>query len=114
MKLYDYTRLMPEGEELVVWDSNYDMETYFYGGKPDSAWGKSICELSKLLTIKEISRGGVTVNLSDIIEKKIDRLEETDLFTRCDIEAIMIDMVNILSGNVSETWMEKFVNILKG
>ena len=40
MKLYDYIELMPPHEELTVWDSNYDMETYFYGGQPESNWEK--------------------------------------------------------------------------
>ena len=34
MKLYNYIKLMPEGEELTVWDIDYDMEVYFYGDKP--------------------------------------------------------------------------------
>lgn len=35
MTLYDYLELMPDGEELTVWDKDYDIETYFYGGQPD-------------------------------------------------------------------------------
>ena len=76
MTLYDYLKLMPEGEELTVWDIDYDIEVYFYGGKPADTWSKAISDLSKLLTIKEIRNAGVAVNLSNIIEKKIDKLEE--------------------------------------
>ena len=114
MKLYDYIKLMPEGEELTVWDKDYDMEAYFYGGQPDDAWDKSICELSKLLTIKEIRNAGVIVNLSNIIEKKIDKLEEAEMFYKCNIDAIMDCMSDTIAGNVGEAWMEEFVNILKG
>lgn len=113
MKLYEYLKLMPEGEELTVWDADYDMETYFYGGQPYDKWDKSICELSKLLTIKEIRNTGVTVNLSNIIEKKIYKLEEAEMFYKCNIDAIMDCMSDTIAENVSEAWMEEFVNILK-
>ena len=113
MTLYDYLNLMPEGEELTVWDKDYDMETYFYGGKPDDKWDKAISDLSKLLTIEEIRNNGVTVNLSEIIENKLESLNKTDLFLRCDIDSIMDDIDNIFAGYVSESWMQKFVDALK-
>lgn len=113
MTLYDYLNLMPEGEELTVWDKDYDMETYFYEGKPDDAWDKAMSDLSQLLTITEIRSGGVIVNLSEIIENKLDSLDETNLFIRCDIDSIMDDIDNILAGYVSESWMQKFVDALK-
>ena len=113
MKLYEYLKLMPEGEELTVWDADYDMETYFYGGKPDDKWDKAMSNLSKLLTIEEIRNNGVTVNLSEIIENKLESLNKADLFIRCDIDSIMDDIDNILAGNVSENWMEQFVSALK-
>ena len=113
MTLYDYLNLMPEGEELTVWDKDYDMETYFYGGKPDDAWDKAMSDLSQLLTITEIRSGGVIVNLSEIIENKLDSLDKADLFIRCDIDSIMDDIDNILAGYVSENWMERFVAALK-
>ena len=112
MKLYEYLNLMSEGEELTVWDKDYDMETYFYGGKPDDAWDKAMSDLSQLLTITEIRSGGVIVNLFEIIENKLDSLDKTDLFIRCDIDSIMDDIDNILAGNVSENWMEQFVAAL--
>ena len=113
MKLYEYLDLMPAGEELTVWDKDYDMETYFYGGKPDDKWDKAMSDLSKLLTIEEIRNNGVTVNLSEIIENKLDSLDETNLFIRCDIDSIMDDIDNIFAGYVSENWMERFVAALK-
>ena len=113
MKLYEYLDLMPEGEELTVWEREYDMETYFYGGKPNDKWDKAMSDLSKLLTVEEIRNNGITVNLSEIIESKIDRLDKAELFIRCDIDLIMDDIDNILAGNVSENWMERFVAALK-
>ena len=94
MKLYEYLNLMPDGEKLTVWD-------------------KAICELSKLLTITEIRTGGVIVNLSEVIENNIDKLERTDLFTDYDIDIIMAEMERDIAGNVSESWMEQFVAALK-
>lgn len=35
MTLHDYISLMPDSEELTVWDKDYDIEVYFYGGQPD-------------------------------------------------------------------------------
>ncbi len=113
MTLYNYLELMPKGEELTVWDKDYDMETYFYGGKPDDKWDKAMSDLSKLLTVEEIRSNGVTVNLSKIIENKINELNKADLFIRCDIDSIMDDIDNILAGNVSENWLEQFVVVLK-
>ena len=112
MTLYDYLKLMPEGEELTVWDKDYDIETYFYGGKPDDKWDKAMSDLSKLLTIEEIKNNGITVNLSEIIENKLEGLNKADLFIRCDIDSIMDNIDNILAGNVSENWMQKFVAAL--
>lgn len=112
MKLYEYLDLMPEGEELTVWDKDYDVEIYFCGGKPDYKWDKAMYDLSKLLTVEEIRNNGVIVNLSEIIENKLSDLRKADLFIRCDIDSIMDDIDNILSGNFSEDWMEQFVNVL--
>ena len=113
MKLYEYLDLMPEGEELTVWDKDYDMETYFYGGKPADIWSKTISDLSKLLTITEIRTGGVIVNLSEVIENNMDKLEKADLFTDYNIDIIMAEMERDIAGNVSESWMQKFVDVLK-
>ena len=112
MKLYEYLTLMPEGEELTVWDKDYDMETYFYGGKPDDKWDKIMFDLSKLLTIVKIENRGVTVNLSEVIENKLENLNKAHLFIECDIDSIMDDIGNILAGSVNENWMEQFVAAL--
>lgn len=115
MKLYDYLELMKEYDELTVWDDTYFMETYFYSDHVyDNDWDKSMDELAKLLTIKEIREHGVVVNLTELVENKMKELEQSKLFIHCDIDSIMCDMDNILAGYVSESWMEKFVNILKG
>ena len=110
MKLYEYLKLMPDGEELTVWDKDYDIETYFYAGKPHDKWDKEMTDLAKLLTITEIGNSGVTVNLSDIIYDKIGNLDR--FFITDDIDLIMCSMETILAGGVSPHWMEQFVAVL--
>ena len=113
MKLCEYLDLMPDNGELSVCDKDYFVEAYFYGGKPSDKWGALMGELAKQLTILRIHRTGVTVNLSEIIEKHMDKLEEMDLFTNYDIDSIMENIESILAGNVSEDWMEQFIAALK-
>jgi len=115
LTLFDYLELTKDGEEITVTDKNYDTESYFYKYDPADAdsWSESVKKLSQLLTVQEVYSHAIAVNLSDIIEKKISELKKADLFIHCDIDSIMDDIDNILSGNVSEEWMEKFVNTLK-
>ena len=113
MKLYEYLELMPDHGELTVFDKDYFVEAYFYGGHPSDKWGALMGDLAKQLTILRIHRTGVTVNLSEIIEKHMDKLEAMDLFTNYDIDSIMEDIESILAGNVSEDWMEQFIAALK-
>lgn len=114
MKLYDYMELVKKGTEVTVFDKEYDMETYFYGGKnTDDEWEKLLQDLFKKLTIERIGRNGVTVNLSDVIEKNLDNLIKADLFVDNDIECIMMSIGDILAGNISMGWMKKFVECLQ-
>ena len=114
MKLYDYLVTLEEGTELTVWDTDYDMETYFYNDEADYDWQTSMLELAKLLDVIEVKEYGVVVNLSEVIEKKLNELKEADLFIKCNIDSIMNDIQNILAGYVSEEWFKKFVNVLGG
>lgn len=116
MTLHDYISLMPDEEELTVWDNDYDIEVYFYGGQPDrnDKWETAIDELSHLLTIQRINSRGVIVNLSEVIEKHINKIKEMGLFyyEEWSIDEIMEEMESILAGNTSGEWLEKFVGIL--
>ena len=114
MKLYDYLKTLEEGTELTVWDTDYDIESYFYNDEPDDDWQTSMLELAKLLDVIEVKKRGVVVNISEVIEKKLNELKEADLFRRCTVDSIMNDMENILSGYVSEEWFKEFVDVLKG
>lgn len=112
MKLYDYLTTLEEGTELTVWDVDYDIESYFYNDEPEDDWQTLMLELAKLLEVTEVKAHGVIVNLSEVIEKNLDKLKEADLFIRCRLDPIMYDMQNILSGGVSEEWFKEFVGIL--
>lgn len=112
MKLYDYLTTLEEGTELTVWDTDYDMETYFYNDEADYDWQTSMLELAKLLDVIEVKEYGVVVNLSEVIEKKLNELKEADLFLRCTTNRIMGSMEGILAGGVSEKWFKEFVGIL--
>ncbi len=119
MKLYELLEENP-GEEITVWDENYDLECYFYGGviddKGNDEWDTAMYQLAKKLEVvsTEIkdNRTIATVNLSQIVENNLDGLEKADLFINCDIDDIMENMANILSGNVSENWLTDFVEAL--
>lgn len=110
MTLHEYLKQTSDWE-ITVWDKDYDIETYFY--KEDGvAWEKAMNDFAKLLTITSIGNGGVTVNMAEVIESKLPELKKSDLFIRCNIDAIMYDIENILAGYVSEEWFTEFVGVL--
>ena len=114
MTLYDVLELTDK--EITVWDKDYDVEVYFYGiksqKKPMDKWTKAELELAKLLDVIEISNG-VTVNLAEVIERKMTEIKKAKLFIGNEIDFIMDDIMNILAGYVSDSWLTKFVNALK-
>ena len=115
MKLYDLLEVCEDGCEIVVLDENYDVETYFYSGTGGDLWDEAMLRLAKLLDIVNIKYTlAVEVNLSEIIKNKIEELKKADLFIECDIDSIMDDIDNILAGNVSEKWLDRFVKVLEG
>ena len=113
MKLADYLKTTEEGTEVTVHDATYVMESYFYNDNDSDAWTQAMNDLAGLLTITQIYAHSVEVNLSDLIEKSLDKLKEANLFRSYDLDNIMADMDSILSGNVSEKWMQKFVECLR-
>lgn len=112
MKLYELLVKQDKGNELTVWDKEFDTEVYFYNDDYDE-WDKAMLQLARLLDVKDISENGVTVNLWDVIEKHIDLINQSDLFTKqVNVYTVMEEIDSILSGNVSEDWLVKFVEIL--
>ena len=108
MTLYE---LLPKnGDEVTVWDKDYDMETYFSYTKDGDDWDKAMMDLAKLVEVVEEHDTGVVVDFAGLIEPKVDNL--SDLFIDNDIDAIMGELDLILAGNVSEKWLIKFVDVL--
>jgi len=113
MTLYEYINQSKDWEN-TVFDKDYEIETYFYKNDEEKdSWDESMEKLSRLLIVDSFCDRGVIVNLSELIESKIDKLEKADLFADCDIDLIMDDIEAILSGNVPEEWMQEFVNALE-
>lgn len=115
MKLSEIIKLYESGSEVGVTDNDYDIEVYFYNNynDPMDEWDETISKLSNILKVSAICpSGNVSVNLADVIEKKLKQLEDAGLFIECDIDSIMDDIESILSGNVSVKWIQKFVDVL--
>ena len=112
MTLYEYLQQTTDWE-VTVWDKDYDVETYFYKTDGKDKWDKAMNGLAKLLTISRFSKDGLVVDLAEVIEKKIPQLKEADLFINCTVGAIMDCIDSVLAGNVSESWLEKFVEALR-
>ena len=111
MTLYEYLKQTRDWE-VTVWDKDYDIETYFYKTDGKDKWDKAMNDLAKLLTISQFNKDGLVVNLTEVIEKKIPQLKKADLFIKCTVAAIMECIDSVLAGNVSESWLEKFVEAL--
>lgn len=117
MKLYELIELSEEGQEITVTDTDYEMEIYFENKdlKEMDAWDEAMIRISKLLDVVKIEKDfAVEVNLSKVIEDKIDEFEKSELFIDCDIDSIMDDIENIFAGYVSEKWFANFVEVLEG
>lgn len=113
MKLSEYLKTTPEGTEVAVWDTTYDMECYFYNDKPGDLWEQAMWRLAEVLEIVSIENEGVVVNLCQVVERNLKALEEAELFIKCTVNAIMSDMPAIISGYVSEEWFDEFTKCLK-
>ena len=112
MTLYEYMKSKEEDSEFTVHDKEYLMESYFYNDAPEDDFdiGREI--IAKSLDIIETKDYKITVNLSDLVKKKLDKIKEANLFINNTLDDIMLDMENILSGYVSEKWMIKFAKVL--
>lgn len=111
MILYEYMK-SKEGSEFTVYDKEYLMESYFYNDAPEDDFDRGMEIIAKSLDVIEAKDYKVTVNLSDLIKQKLDKIKEANLFFINTLDDIMLDMENILSGWVSEEWMLKFAKVL--
>ena len=103
MKLYDI--LVETDDEVTVWDVDYDTECYFYGDDDN------LLELSKYIDVVEVRKNGVICDICGLINKNLNNLK--DLFEVDEVDDIMADWDAIISGYVSDEWMEKFVEVLE-
>ena len=114
MKLFDYLKMTEEDSEITITDKEYDTETYVYNSQPSDKWDELIIELEKMVDVVEVkSWGTVVVDFTKLLESKIDKISKADLFRNNEIEDLVCTMDGIISGNVSESWLEKFIEILK-
>lgn len=112
MTLAEYI-LTSNEDEITVTDESYDMETYFYPFDSYDRWNRLMQRFSEMLTVKEINHGTVVVNISEVINNKMESLKQADLFMRCSLDVVMSSIEEILAGNVSEKWFEKFINAME-
>lgn len=117
--LYDYLEHCETGNEIIVKDKEYEtfieVHTDIEIDGNDSLFKKYTIELMKLLTVKQITKGIIIVNLSEVIKSHIKELKESGLFVNeaCRVGHIMYSIDDIISGHSSEGWFVKFVEILK-
>ena len=116
MKKTAYDYLKNGVEELTVQDTDYDMQVYLYPTTPNSTdvWELCLERLAKILVVQEeINNETVTVNFSALIKPVITKLKEADLFVSYNLANIICDLPHIISGFVSEAWINDFVTILE-
>ena len=112
MTLYEVCTKNKSEIDTTVWDKDYDIEVYFPNEANDK-WDEAMLKIAKKLEVVEITKNGVTVNLSEVIEANIDNGVFDKLFINNDIDSIMDDIMNIFAGGVSEEWIIKFADSLK-
>lgn len=112
MKLIDVINILDDGDEITVWDKDYDTEIYFCKDDNPDEWTKAINKIASELDVVKVGERAVVVNLGDLISKRLSILNKADLFIQCDIDSIMDDIESIFAGNVSENWMIKFADAL--
>lgn len=110
MTLYEYIEQNPAVDEFTVWDTDYDIETYFYHeDDPDDEWGQAMKLIAQKLEVKEYhDEDKVCVDLSALVERNLNNGVFERLFIRNNTDDIMDDIENIFSGCVSEKWLSEF------
>lgn len=112
MKLIDVINKHEDGDEVTVWDNTYDLELYFYKNDDQDEWNKAMNKIASVLEVVEERDDGVVVDLYSLINKHLLEFKKLDLFFHYDVDFIMDSIEFIFSGNVSETWINKFADVL--
>ena len=80
MKLLDYIS-QSQCDEVVVHDTVYDIELYFYGSDSSDQWNDAVNRIAAELEVTDVEDEGiVTVALSELIIYKMEQLRFLDLF----------------------------------
>lgn len=116
MTLKDFIYRYEPGTEITVLDKEYDIECYFY--TPDEKdnlldkWDVNIIKLAEMLEVIQQNKELCVVDFGKIIRPALKKLKKSGLFCRATENAIMDTLHSIISGYVSDEWLEKFVTIL--
>lgn len=113
MKLSDYINLTEDGFEVSIFDKKYGLIDDFYDDRNEKPWTQAKNDLLDLVTITRIYTYGLEVDLSDLIEKNLDKMKAANLFDRYDMKDIMMGIWHVLNGNVPDEWLQKFVECLR-
>lgn len=112
MKLIDVINKHECGDEITVWDNTYDLELYFYKNDDQDEWDKAMNRIASALEVVEERDDGVVVDLCNLIEKHLLEFQKEKMFVYCKVDSIMNCIDSLFAGNVSETWINKFADIL--
>lgn len=112
MKLIDIINKHEDGDEITVWDNTYDLEIYFYRNENPDEWDKAMNKIASVLEVVEERDNGVVVDLCILIKKHLLEFKKLDLFFHYDVDFIMDSIEYIFAGNVNETWMNRFADVL--
>lgn len=110
MKLIE---ILKKDEEFTCWDTDYDMEFYMELLEEDDEYNKAMMTFARCVDIDDVRPDGLTLKVTELIEKNLKRKEFRDLFIDPDIDAVMEDWHAIMSGYASISWYKEFANILE-
>ena len=112
--LYDYLLHCESDEEITVWDTDWDMETYFYTPlNEEDDFHKAMKIVSQCVDVCEIRKNGVEVNFYDVIKKSRNALIAGGFYRENqDADDMMEDVDKILAGNLSEEDTLKWAEII--
>lgn len=120
MTLKDYILTCDENEEITVIDNTTGYSCgYFYNDECDPGeldlnddWFNQIDRLAKKLTVTWAGNHECIVNMFELLDKNKDAIIEHNMFYSSTPRSWAQCMHSIISGNVSESWLKEFVDLL--
>lgn len=115
MTLKEYILTCDENAEITVEDKTTGYSCgYFYNDDFDSddEWFKQIDRLAQKLTVQDTGDCWCKVSMFELVDAHKDAIRERELFYRPTPISWMQCMHSIISGNVSESWLKEFVDLL--